>query len=117
MFKLLLLTAQRRDEVGGMEWSELALDKHLWTIPRERAKNDRTHEVHLSRPAVEIISDLPRISRPRSDGVGSEPSPYVFTTNGERPVSGFSKAKTRLDAHMLQLLRAEFERASADPEN
>src|SRR5205085_778936 len=47
MFKLLLLTAQRRDEVGSMEWSEMSLEKRLWTIPREKAKNDRTHEVHL----------------------------------------------------------------------
>ena len=80
MFELLLLTAQRRDEVGSMEWAEITLDKRLWTIPREKAKNDRTHEVHLSEPAFEIINNLPRISRPRADGVGSEPSPYVFTT-------------------------------------
>jgi integrase len=43
--KLLLLTAQRRDEVAGMEWSELDLDKRSWTIPRRKAKNDRVHEV------------------------------------------------------------------------
>ena len=99
-----------------MEWSEIALDKCLWTIPRERAKNDRAHEVHISQLAVEIINGLPRISRPRADGAGSEPSPYVFTTNGERPVSGFSKAKERLDNQMLQVLRAEFEQDGIDPE-
>jgi integrase len=115
MFKLLLLTAQRRDEVGGMEWSEIVFDSCLWTVPREKAKNDRTHEVHLSQPAVEIIDELPRVSRQRSDGAGPEPSPYVFTTNGARPVSGFSKAKARLDRHMVQLLRAEFEQAGMDP--
>jgi integrase len=116
MFKLLLLTAQRRDEVGSMEWSEIALDKRLWTIPREKAKNDRTHEVHLSDLAVEIINELPKISRPKADGGGFEPSQYVFTTNGERPVSGFSKAKARLDELILQLLRAGLEQAGTDPE-
>jgi integrase len=116
MFRLLLLTAQRRDEIGGMEWSEMALEKRVWTIPREKAKNDRAHEVHFSELAIEIINELPKISRPRSDGAGSEPSPYVFTTSGERPVSGFSKAKARLDGHMLQLLRADFEQGGADPE-
>jgi len=100
-----------------MEWSEITLDKQVWTIPRERAKNDRTHEVHLSKRAVEIIRELPKISRPKSGDGGSEPSPYVFTTNGVRPVSGFSKAKARLDQHMLQLLREEFEQAGTHPEN
>jgi integrase len=116
MFKLLLLTAQRRDEVGGARWPEIDLDKRLWTIPRERAKNDRTHEVHLSELALEILSELPKISRSRADGAGSEPSPYLFTTSGERPVSGFSKAKERLDGHMLKLLRVELGQAGGDPD-
>jgi integrase len=115
MFKLLLLTAQRRDEVGGMEWSEIEPhEKRVWTIPREKAKNDRAHEVHLSELAIEIIGELPKISRARGDGAGSEPGPYLFTTNGERPVSGFSKAKTRLDKHMMEILRSEFEEAGKD---
>ena len=99
-----------------MEWFEIDLDKRLWTIPRERAKNDRAHEVHLSELALEIIGELPKISRTRSDGKGSEPSPYMFTTNGERPASGFSKAKHRLDENMVRLLRADFEEAGKDPE-
>jgi integrase len=95
MYKLLLLTAQRRDEVGGIEWPEIDPDRRLWTIPREKAKNDRAHEVHLSGLAVEILDSLPRVGRR-----------FVLTTNGERPVSGFSKSKKRLDRHMLDLLRA-----------
>ena len=116
MFRLLLLTAQRRDEVGGAEWREIDLDKRMWTIPRERAKNDRTHEVHLSELALEIISELPKISRSRADGVGSELSPYLFTTNGDRPASGFSKAKDRLDQFMLDQLGAELEAGGRDPD-
>jgi integrase len=41
MFKLLLLTAQRRDELGTMQRSELDLAARRWIIPRENAKNDR----------------------------------------------------------------------------
>jgi len=37
--KLLLLTAQRRDEVAGMERAELDLAERVWTIPSARAKN------------------------------------------------------------------------------
>jgi integrase len=93
LFRLLLLTAQRRDEVGSMTWLEVDLDSGLWTLPRERAKNDRTHEVQLSRPALDILEAAPRIA-------GSQ---FVFTTTGQRPASGFSKAKQRLDIQMAQL--------------
>jgi integrase len=93
LFKLLLLTAQRRDEVGTMEWSEIDLQKHLWVIPREKAKNDRAHEVALSDLAIEIIT---AIKEERSKLDHLKASPFVFTTNGNTPVSGFSRAKERL---------------------
>jgi integrase len=117
MFKLLLLTAQRRDELGGMEWTEIEpLDERVWKIPREKAKNDRAHEVHLSDLALEIIQKLPRMSRRRGDGAGLEPSPYAFITNGDRPVSGFSKAKRRLDGRMMRLRCADLEEAGRHSE-
>ena len=107
LLKLLLLTAQRRDEGGTMEWSEIDIDKRLWVIPREKAKNQRAHEVHLSTLAIEIIGELPKI--------GSAPR-YVFTTNERRPVSGFSKAKTRLDKAMIELSRAELKADGKNPD-
>jgi len=105
MYKLLLLTAQRRDEVGGVEWSEIDFDRRVWTIPREKAKNDRAHEVHLSWLAIEVLDRLPKIG-----------DRYVLTTSGARPVSGFSRSKERLDRHMLDLSRAEFAEAGKDPD-
>jgi integrase len=83
IIQLLILTGQRRDEVGAMEWNELALEKALWTLPRGRVKNDSGHEVPLSPMAVAIIQKLHRIS-------GSK---FVFTSNGKTPVSGYPKAK------------------------
>jgi integrase len=114
MYKLLLLTAQRRDEVATMERREIDLDNRVWIIPREKAKNDRAHEVHLSELAVEIMGEVPKISRLRKHGTRSEASPYLFTTIGERPVSGFSKSKERLDRYMLDLLRGEFAECGKD---
>jgi integrase len=106
--KLLLLTAQRRTEVAGMRWSEITLDQRLWTIPRERAKDDREHVVHLSDLAVDIISALSRFTKAESDGEGKGTEvDLVFTTTGKRHVSGYGKAKERLDKHMLDVLRAE----------
>lgn len=97
--KLLLLTAQRRDEVAGMEWSELDLDKKTWTMPREKTKNDRAHEVQLSDTAVGVLRSLPAYR------IGTEG--LVFTTNGITPVSGFSRAKARLDAAMARARQDE----------
>jgi integrase len=96
LVKLLLLTAQRRDEVAGMEWSEIDLLKRVWTLPRHKAKNDRVHEIQLSDAAIEVLRSLPRMG----DGL-------VFTTTGKRPISGFSKAKRRLDAAMHKANRVE----------
>lgn len=109
LFKLLLVTAQRRSEVAGLRWSELNLADRQWVIPRERAKNDREHVVHLSDLAVEIIQCLPRFSRDLTSGEGerSGVTDLVFTTTGESEPSGFSKAKERLDARMVELLREE----------
>jgi integrase len=113
MCKLLLITAQRRTEVAGMRWAEVDFTKREWTIPRERAKNDREHAVHLSDLALDLIGALPR-----SAGGEGEPtkSDLVFTTTGERHVSGYSKAKGRLDRHMLDVLRAELIKAGRDAE-
>ena len=90
LFQLLLLTAQRRGEVGGMRRSELDLEKRMWTVPGSRTKNRKPHSVHLSDLAIEIIERLPQIGD----------SDLVFTTNETTPVSGFSGAKTRLDQLM-----------------
>jgi integrase len=94
LFKLLLLTAQRRDEVGTMEWAELDLDRRLWTLPRHKAKNDRVHEVQLSDAAIDVLKGV--------DHVGNR---FVFTTDGKKPASGFSGAKLRLDAAMVRARR------------
>src|SRR5215204_2609751 len=55
IIRLLLLTGQRREEVAGMQWSELDLTRSLWTIPGDRTKNGRTHEVPLSAPARDLL--------------------------------------------------------------
>jgi integrase len=103
LFRLLLLTAQRRDEVGCMTWLEVDLDSGLWALPRERAKNDRAHEVQLSRFALDILAAAPRIT-------GSQ---FIFTTTGQRPASGFSKAKQRLDIQMAHLCAEELGKADS----
>ena len=84
--KLLILTGARRDEVGKMRWSELDLEGRLWTLPRERVKNDTEHAIPLSDAAVALIEALPRIGRG-----------FVFTTNGKTPYNSYTRGKARLD--------------------
>jgi integrase len=86
LVKVLLLTAQRREEVGGMRWSELSPDLDVWTIPASRAKNGMAHVVHLAPEARAILAELPRFAE----------CDLVFTTTGKTPVSGFSKAAERI---------------------
>jgi integrase len=88
LIKLLALTGQRLSEVGGMRWQEIDLENRLWTLPAERVKNGERHEVPLSDAAIDIISALPRIKTTRG---------FVFTTRRDAAVSGFSRAKDRLD--------------------
>jgi integrase len=90
--KLLILTGQRRSEVGGMEWSELDFEKGLWTIPAARSKNRLQHVLPLPPQAEEIIKGLPRFS-------GSK---FVFSPGDTAP-SGFSRAKTRIDGIITTL--------------
>ena len=57
--KLLLLTAQRRDEAAGLERAEVDLEARVWTIPGARAKNGRLHEVQLSQEASRSCAPCP----------------------------------------------------------
>ncbi len=85
--QLLILTGQRRGEVAGMCWSELDLDKGIWTLPAKRAKNAISHIVPLPKLALSILISIPRFLN----------SDLVFTTTGISPISGFGRLKKRLD--------------------
>jgi integrase len=85
--QLLALTGQRLNEVAGMAWSEIDLEKRVWTLPRGRVKNDKGHEVPLSAQAIKIIRSVPKVA-------GRD---MLFTTTGDSPISGFSKTKTTID--------------------
>ena len=65
--RLILVTAQRPGEVVGLRWSELSPDwaeeeRPLWTLPAERSKNGRAHEVPLSKQAVVILNQAKKLA-------------------------------------------------------
>jgi integrase len=86
--RMAMLTGQRRSEIAGMTWAELADDLSTWTIPASRTKNAAAHIVPLSQEAQAIVKRAPRI-----EGKGD----LVFP--GQRGVfAGWSSAKDHLDA-------------------
>jgi integrase len=85
--RMLILTGQRRDEVAGIRWHEIAPDLSTWAIPASRTKNGNEHIVPLSAQAQAILRETPRV----------QGSGLVFP--GQRgSFNGFGKAKAALDA-------------------
>jgi integrase len=88
MLRILLLTGQRKGEVAGMQWSELAeadTGNQVWEIPANRTKNHRQHLVPITAAFEREIDLCPCVGD------------LVFTTTGKTPISGSSKCKRRLD--------------------
>jgi integrase len=93
LFKLLLITGARREEVARMTAEELTGDS--WSLGKTRTKNKRVHVTPLPPLALSLLEDRP-------------PSGFVFTTNaGRSPVSGFSRTKGRLDQLMAEIAGRE----------
>jgi integrase len=94
--RLLILLGNRRQEVGGMCWSELVLegfgDARYWTLPEERSKNHVSIVVPLSPLATTIIRSVPR--RGDRDHLFGVRSKYQ---NGYR---GWAEVKPRFDKRL-----------------
>lgn len=60
IIRLLLLTACRRDEIGGLRWSELDLEAGKLLLPKDRTKNGRPLALTLPNAARSILQAAPR---------------------------------------------------------
>ena len=87
--RLLIQTGQRRQEVAGINDAELDLPGRMWTLPPDRTKNRRPHEVPIADGARAILE-----STPRREGRA------LYFGDGEGPFSGWSGAKEALDARI-----------------
>lgn len=87
LFRVLLLSLARREEVAAMRWSELSVDLSVWTIPGSRMKRGQPHVVALPAAARDALETVTRVK-------GQD---LVFSTTGTTPVSGFTKSKAALD--------------------
>jgi integrase len=85
MVKLLLLTAQRRDKVSTMRWSDL--DGDVWTIFTEPKEKGNAGRVRLSPLAMSIIGKIDKLAG----------CPYVFAGRyGEKSFNSFSQGMVEM---------------------
>jgi integrase len=110
IIKLLILTGQRRDEVGGMRWSEVDLDQKRWIIPGPRTKNHREHVLPLADAVIKIIKASPAR---RDFAFGDGPR---RRGGRQRGFSGWSKSKSALDGRILDARRKHDPKAAPLPE-
>jgi integrase len=101
--RLLILTGQRREEIGGLQEAEVDLDHEMLKLPPERTKNNRAHDVPLSAPARAILQEQPR--RAGRDLIFGE---------GEGAFQGWGRAKRALDSRILATRKAAAKEVGTD---
>ena len=85
--QLLLLNAQRRNEIANLRRSFIAPEKHEITLPAALVKNNREHTFVYGNMTADILESLPELGD------------FLFPARGhdDRAFSGWSKAKRSLD--------------------
>lgn len=56
--RLILLTMVRKSELQDATWDEIDFEKAVWTIPKERMKRSKAHNVYMSRQVIDIFIAL-----------------------------------------------------------
>lgn len=96
MGKMLLLTGQRLGEVAGVSDGELAGD--VWSLPANRTKNGRVHDVPLTQAVRDLLEGVDRIA-----GTAG----LYHTTTGRTPLSGFNRGRQQLADRMVTVASDE----------
>jgi integrase len=60
IIKLLILTGQRKSEIGNLDWREIDISKRKIELPPSRTKNGLPHIVPLSDESLAILRGVPR---------------------------------------------------------
>jgi integrase len=94
--RLLVLTGCRREEIGGLCWSEVDLDNAAIVLPPARTKNRQEHRVPLVPAALEILD-----KQPRRESAAGEPRDQIFG-HGPRAYSGWSKSQGQLNMRLAE---------------
>src|SRR5262245_50638506 len=112
VYRLLMLTALRLNEVADASELELNRREKIWVIPAERMKGKnskaRAHAVPLTDDILAIFDSLPRFKSGK----------FLFsTTFGKTPAWIGDKVKKKLDTRILHTLRAMARTRGEDPDD
>lgn len=96
ILRLQILLGARVGEVAGMMRHEIDLERHVWTIPKERCKNSHAHELPLPPMARDIImramqSQKGKLLFPRHDGKRLTPNAIATSLLRAQPEFAFKK--------------------------
>jgi integrase len=82
--RVLVLTGQRRSEIGSLRWAEVDFDRGLIVLPPDRSKNHRQHELPISAQVRAVLERQPRNGE------------FVFG----REFTSWARAKSALDQRL-----------------
>ena len=85
--RMMILTGCRRNEIGGMRWSEIASDKGTWTLPAVRSKNKRALTLPVLPMMREILDTVPQMAS----------RDQLFGQRSEKGFAGWDKGKQSID--------------------
>lgn len=99
--KFILLTMVRKGELVNATWDEVDFKNKVWTIPAERMKAKRAHNVYLSEQAIDLIVAFQ---------IYSEGSPYLLPgrINRRQPIANSSL--NRVIANCIKLINKDEQR-------
>lgn len=109
--RLILLTMVRKSEMLDAVWDEVNFENAVWTIPKERMKGRRPHNVYLSQQSADILLALKACA---GDSRYVLPSPFdadlpmsraTFNRVTAAIIAGAKKERLPLEAFTVHDLR------------
>ena len=101
-----LLTLTRPSEAVGAKWDEINFDRKLWSIPAERMKMDRPHNIPLSPQALAILEIMKTINHKSEFVFPTARPPYNKPMSSQTANMAIKRMgyKDKLVAHGLRAL-------------
>jgi integrase len=95
-----LLTGQRRQELGGLRWTEVNFADRLITLPADRCKNGRSHTVPLSSMAYEILAARHTLLSARAPSHSPNGNTGLVFGQGRNGYGAWTDGKLALDRRL-----------------
>lgn len=99
--KFILLTLVRKGELVNATWDEVDFKNKVWTIPAERMKAKRAHNVYLSEQALDLIVAFQ---------IYSEGSPYLLPGRVNRGQPIANSSLNRVIANCIKFINKDEQR-------